>query len=199
MRFSIFIISVLFVLPLYAQKAASPTVTPTPVSLGQSIFGGPSDGPTYINADSLTLRSNERFFIYTGHVVVIQGEMTMTSKTLEGTYTAENKIERLIARGDVVITKPTLKATGQKAVYEAATEVVTLYDNPQVTQNESILNADRIKVYLREDRSEAEGTVRVTLVKKETPKATPTVAPTGTGLAAVVTPVAAATTTAEKK
>lgn len=123
--------------------------------------------PTNISSDTLVLQNKDRVFIYSGNVRVTQGDMTLTSKTLEGLYSEKNEIQRMVAKGDVIITKAELKATGGKALYEAATNTVLLTESPQVEQKGSILTADRIRVFLDEDRSQAEGDVRVTLVKKE--------------------------------
>jgi lipopolysaccharide export system protein LptA len=120
--------------------------------------------PTNIKSDSLTINAKDRVFVYKGNVEVTQGDMMLISKTLEGFYTENNQIQKLIAKGDVVITKQDIKATSQQAIYDAPSAVVTLTDNPQLQQKESILIADRIKVFLNENRSQAEGSVRVTVV-----------------------------------
>lgn len=123
--------------------------------------------PTHITSDTLTLNSKTRVFVYKGNVVVTQGDMTLTSKEITGNYNEQNQIQKVIATGDVVITKQDIKATSQRATYDAVSSVIVLTDNPQMQQNESVLIADRIKVLLNENRSLAEGNVRVTFVKKE--------------------------------
>ena len=124
--------------------------------------------PTYVKSDSLTLKSAERLFVYSGNVEVRQGDMILTSTTLEGKYSENNQIEQLLALVNVVLTKgETIRATGEKAIYDAATSTVTLTENPELQQEGSILTADVIKIFLKENRSTAEGTVRVKLVKKE--------------------------------
>jgi lipopolysaccharide export system protein LptA len=128
--------------------------------------------PTNITSDTLSLNAKDRVFVYKGNVVVTQGDMTLTSKVVEGNYNDQNQIQKIIAKGDVVITKQEIKATSQLATYDAVSSIVTLTDNPQLQQGESVLIADRIKVYLNEDRSQAEGNVRVTFVKT-TPIPTP--------------------------
>jgi lipopolysaccharide export system protein LptA len=128
--------------------------------------------PTNITSDTLTLNAKTRVFTYKGNVVVTQGDMTLTSKIVEGNYNDQNQIQKIVARGDVVITKQEIQATSQLASYDAVSSIVTLTDNPQLQQGESVLIADRIKVYLNEDRSQAEGNVRVTFVKT-TPTPTP--------------------------
>lgn len=123
--------------------------------------------PTNITSDTLTLNAKNRIFVYKGNVVVTQGDMTLTSKIIEGNYNEQNQIQKIVAKGDVVITKQDIKATSQLATYDAVSAIVTLTDNPQLQQGESVLIADRIKVFLNENRSNAEGNVRVTFVKRE--------------------------------
>ena len=121
--------------------------------------------PTNVIADTLSFNPKSRVFAYQGNVVVTQGDMKLTSKTLEGNYSETNQLQKLIARGDVLITKQDIKASGQTATYDAIAGIVILTDNPQLAQNQSILTADRIKIFINENRSQAEGDVRVTFVQ----------------------------------
>ena len=148
--------------------------------------------PTNITSDTLTLNAKTRIFTYKGNVTVTQGDMTLLSKVVEGSYSEKNEIQKIVARGDVIITKAEIKATSQLATYDAVAGIITLTENPQLQQGESVLIADRIKVYVRENRSQAEGNVRVTFVKKDMPNA----APAGTPAAKTeVQPSPAATAT----
>jgi len=124
--------------------------------------------PTFIKSTSLLLKSGERVFEYTGSVEVIQGDMTLTCDALEGFYDEHNQIDQLIAKSNVVITKgENIRATSERAHYERATETITLTESPELQQTDSVLTADLIRIYLQEDRSVAEGQVRVKLVNKE--------------------------------
>lgn len=173
------VIFYLSVAPLAAQSAPVPQSTSQ--SDSASSAGGGSlldtsklaDGdfgklPTYVKSDSLILKSAERTFVYSGNVEVRQGDMILTSTTLEGKYAENNQIEQLLAQTNVIVTKgEAIRATGEKAIYDAATATVTLTENPELQQEGSILTADVIKIFLNENRSSAEGSVRVKLVKKE--------------------------------
>lgn len=123
--------------------------------------------PTNITSDSLSFNAKDRVFAYTGNVQVTQGDMRLTSKTLEGTYSEKNELLKLVAKGDVFIAKQDIQATGQIAAYDAVAAIVTLTENPQLQQKESILRADKIKIFLNENRSQAEGDVRVTFVNSK--------------------------------
>ena len=126
------------------------------------------DQPTYIKSQSLTLFNQERRFLYSGGVEVTHGDMIMTSELLEGFYDENNKVQKLIATKGVTITKaPDVRATCERAVYEAATAVVTLTENPELQQGESVLTSDVVRIFLNENRSAAEGQVRVKMVRKD--------------------------------
>jgi lipopolysaccharide export system protein LptA len=149
--------------------------------------------PTNVTADSLSFNSQKRVFAYQGNVIVTQGDMRLTSKLLEGAYNELNQLQKLTAKGDVLITKQDIQASGQTAIYDAVASIITLTDNPQLSQNESILTADRIKIYLKENRSQAEGDVRVTFVNNPNNGLK---SPALTGQAAGQTPAAATTAAA---
>lgn len=137
-------------------------------SLSPSMDPQLSNEPTKIEAKSLTLFTKDKKFIYEGDVKVVQGDMTLTSKTLEGTYDDNNKIQTITALKDVVVIKgDKMKATGQRADYDAKSNTVVMKENPKLEQDGSELTADIIRVFLKDDRSTAEGNVRVTLVNKD--------------------------------
>ncbi len=124
--------------------------------------------PTFIKSDTLGLQSETRTFTYSGNVEVTQGDMVLTADKMEGHYDENNRIKDLIATGKVLISKgPGIKASGERAVYDAGNATVVLSENPELQQEGSVLSADRIRVFLNEDRSVAEGTVRVKLIQKD--------------------------------
>lgn len=152
---------------------ATPSVVPTPAvskSPGDQFLSVQKGEPVNITAASLSVNNESRTFTYSGGVVVTQGDLTLTCSTLDGTYNAENQIDQLIAKTKVTITKgPSITASGDRAIYDAKSRIVTLTDNPQLQEGESTLNADVIKIFLDENRSVAEGQVRMKLIKAVTP------------------------------
>ena len=168
--------AVLLASSVCAAQQKTPDSKPTPTSgrTEQSVVdiknlftGTDTDDkePTYINSNSLSLKMDQRIFQYSGNVQVKRGDMTMTSDLLEGKYSENNELQELVARKNVVITKgDSMKAKCERAVYDARTHVVTLTDNPELEQNGSALSADAIKVFMDENRSVAEGQVRVKVI-----------------------------------
>jgi lipopolysaccharide export system protein LptA len=150
----------------------------TSVSLAENIPSGSalknmknahnSKEPISIDAQQLSLDTEARTFQYKGSVKVVQGDLTLLADQMDGAYTEDNQITSIIAVGNVDITKgPEIKATSDRAVYDAQAKIVTLTENPQLTQKGSTLSADTVKVFLLENRSTAEGTVKVKINNPE--------------------------------
>ena len=129
-----------------------------------------SAAKTIIEAQKLMLFAKKREFQYSGEVDVEHGDLTLTCKNLKGSYTEKNEIDTLIATNDVYIEKGTdIKASGDRAVFDSSKQTLTLTENPQLQQEGSLLSADEVIIYLKEDRSEAVGNVRVTIVENTEP------------------------------
>jgi len=144
----------------YAQESKNNS----PVKSGEF-----SKAPTYIKSNSLEIRHNERIFTYNERVEVTQNDLRMTSQKLVGTYDQNNKIQEMIATGDVVVTRgAAIRATGGRAVYKAGEDKVTLSESPELMQNGSILIADRVILLLNENRAFAEGDVKVKVLQSST-------------------------------
>jgi lipopolysaccharide export system protein LptA len=130
-----------------------------------------SDEPIFITSDNLSVDNETRKFTYTGNVVAKQGDMTLTSKLLEGWYNEKNELKDLVATQNVVIVKGEgIRATSQRATYDARQEVFVLTEHPQLTEKESVLEAEVVKVFTQENRTVAEGQVRVKMIKAQKPK-----------------------------
>ena len=148
----------------------------TPTAFGEEKVSSPLQGfgdldssqPTYISANALTLFNAERRFTYDGGVVVEQGDMTIKGETLSGNYTEKNEIIELVVTKNVeIIKKEQLRATGGRAVYNKLNETIILTDSPTIEQNGSQLSADKITVFVQDNRSVAEGSVKVKLIKQK--------------------------------
>ena len=169
-----FLLNMSFLSMSAQAQAAAPSEAPTPKKATEikDLFNAgevDKNEPTYINSKSLTLKTEERFFQYAGNVEVKHGDLTLTSDFLDGKYSQQNQIEELVARKKVSITKGEgIKAQCERAIYNAKDQTLTLTENPQLEQNGSTLSADLIRIYLQDNRSVAEGQVRVKVVNVST-------------------------------
>lgn len=128
---------------------------------------GQSDSPVYIKSDTLDLNSKSRIFSYRGNVEVKRDDLTITAKVVDGYYTGDNKIEKMVAKENVVITRGEgLRSVSNRAIYKVDANIIELTEKPELFKDGSVLAADKITIYVKEDRSEAEGNVRVRVIKQ---------------------------------
>lgn len=163
-----------------ALPASAPTLRASDEDAGNSAssglkdqigFGsnqGDSKAPIFIKSDKLDLDSKGRVFTYRGRVEVVKDDLVITSDEMVGTYDEQNKIQKMVCTENVVITRgDRVRATANRAVYRVADATIELTEGPEVIQHGNALAADRIIMYVDEDRSEAEGNVQVKVVKTE--------------------------------
>jgi lipopolysaccharide export system protein LptA len=143
-------------------------------------FSQNRDQPISIEAVSLEMRDKQKEATFSGNVKVIQGDTTMTSKTLVVFYEASqsgqasasgqpaaskaaakaappmqsstpgpggaSSIKRLEARGDVKVTQKDQVVTGEKAVFDTKTNLITMLGGVVLTQGGNVLRGDRLLV-----------------------------------------------------
>jgi lipopolysaccharide export system protein LptA len=156
-------------------------------------FSQNRDQPIQIEAASLEMRDKKKEATFSGNVKVIQGDTTMTSKTLVVFYDSSSppattpsgnpaaasatapansspaantktaaksapmqsatpgpggasSIRRLEARGNVVVTQKDQVVTGETAVFDTKTNLVTMLGGVILTQGKNVLRGDRLMV-----------------------------------------------------
>ena len=165
-----------------ADAAAQSTVTGVPNAMQG--FSQNRDQPIQIEAATLEMRDKKKEATFSGNVKVIQGDTTMTSKTLVVFYESSSataapapatnakagakaapppppsapmqaatpgpggasSIKRLEARGNVVVTQKDQVVTGETAVFDTKTNLVTMLGGVVLTQNKNVLRGDRLMV-----------------------------------------------------
>jgi lipopolysaccharide export system protein LptA len=135
-------------------------------------FSQNRDQPIQIEAASLEVRDKKKEATFTGNVKVVQGDTTMTSKILVVFYDQEaagapgsakaapkpaigtatpgpgggSSIRRLEAKGNVVVTQKDQVVTGDTAVFDTKTNLVTMRGGVVLTQGKNVLRGDRLVV-----------------------------------------------------
>jgi lipopolysaccharide export system protein LptA len=138
-------------------------------------FSQNRDQPIQIEAVSLEVRDKKKEATFTGDVKVVQGDTTMTSKVLVVFYDQESapgsppaqktkagakppaaaagpgpsggsSIRRLEAKGNVVVTQKDQVVTGDTAVFDTKTNLVTMLGGVVLTQGKNVLRGDRLVV-----------------------------------------------------
>jgi lipopolysaccharide export system protein LptA len=140
-------------------------------------FSQNRDQPIQIEAASLEMRDKKKEATFSGSVKVIQGDTTMTSKTLVVFYDStpaatapaaspaektaakpapmqsaapgpggSSSIRRLEAKGNVVVTQKDQVVTGETAVFDTKTNLITMLGGIVLTQGKNVLRGDRLLV-----------------------------------------------------
>jgi len=122
---------------------------------------GSSREPIRISADMLEFDYKNRVLTYRGGVEVTQGDMTLRSNTLTihfDEHAADHdKLQEIVAEGEVRIGKGARFATGGRAVFDQATKTVTLSQDAVLHDGDNRVAGDRVVVYLDQGRSVVEG------------------------------------------
>jgi lipopolysaccharide export system protein LptA len=138
-------------------------------------FSQNRDQPIQIEAASLEMRDKKKEATFAGNVKVVQGDTTMTSKTLVVFYESSSgqappppanskaaksapmqsatpgpggssSIKRLEAKGSVVVTQKDQIVTGETAVFDTKANLITMLGGVVLTQCKNVLRGDRLLV-----------------------------------------------------
>jgi len=165
-------------------------------------FSQNRDQPIQIEAASLEMRDKKKEATFTGDVKVVQGDTTMRSKILVVFYDGADQaagsaataakapiksatpgpggsssIRRLEAKGNVVVTQKDQVVTGQTAVFDTKTNLITMLGGVVLTQCTNVLRGDRLVVDM---------TTGVSRVESDTGRVQGLFAQSGQGCAAPV-------------
>ena len=154
------LIAVIIAVPgmLFAQGAQVP-------------FGGlqhDSSLPVEIVADQLTVDQSDGAVMFVGNVVIGQGDMRMTADEMTVSYSAGDdgdtgRIERIVAKGNVVLVNGAEAAQAQSAEYSIDDGVVVLVGDVIMTQGQNALSSARMVINLTDGTARMEGRVRTIL------------------------------------
>ncbi|MEP9354352.1 LptA/OstA family protein [Xanthobacter sp. KR7-65] len=139
-------------------------------------FARNRDQPVRINADSLEVRDKDKVAVFSGNVLVTQGDTTLRSKDLlvyyegsvggqaaagpqSGTDPAQKgQIRKLDATGGVVVKTKEQTATGDSGSFDMKTNTVTMVGKPVVlTQGPNVIRGQKLVVDLVTGVSKFEG------------------------------------------
>ncbi|MCB9987909.1 MAG: ostA-like family protein [Rhodospirillales bacterium] len=120
-----------------------------------------SPDQTVTARDSFEYWINEGRLTALGDAKAIRGEDTITAARLAAFFTkgadGKNQLNRLEAYDNVVIITPTETLSGQKGVYNAATNVAELIGTVKIQRGPNVLEGDRADVNLATNVSRMHG------------------------------------------
>jgi lipopolysaccharide export system protein LptA len=121
--------------------------------------------PVEVTSDRLDIDQTTGTATFSGNVVVVQGDLTLTADRVRVEYgqTEPREIERIFAFDNVTLVSPTEAAEGDEAVYEVATRSVLMTGNVILTQELNAVSGDRLTIDLETGTGVVEGRVRTVL------------------------------------
>lgn len=121
--------------------------------------------PVAVNADSLVVNQKDGNAVFSGNVLVTQGEMRLTANEIRVEYFADGKgIEKLIATGKVLLVNASDAAEADAAVYTIASGEVVLTGNVLLSQGLTAISAERMVIDLIAGTGRMEGRVSTTFL-----------------------------------
>ncbi|MCT8973278.1 LptA/OstA family protein [Microbaculum marinisediminis] len=119
-----------------------------------------SDKPVKIEADQLEVFDKDKMAVFSGNVKVKQGTTTMQTAELKVFYAGEGgategnqRVSKLEATGKVVVKADGQTATGDWAIFEMASQQVTLGGAVVLSQGKNVLRGTQLIVNLETGQS----------------------------------------------
>lgn len=147
----------------FGAGVAQAQTTGAQVAFGS--FKGDPTLPVEVTADQLQVDQTDGTAIFTGNVIVIQGEMRLTAPRVKVDYAQDRKaIARLDASGGVTLVNGGEAAESETAIYTIETGEVVMTGNVLVTQGTSALSGNQLTVDLTSGTGVMQGRVQTVFV-----------------------------------
>lgn len=156
-------------LTLVLALAAAPALVGPAYSQGATISFGPmtqdTSLPVEIKADTLSVNNADGSAVFSGNVLVGQGEMRLTAAEVRVEYAADSRaIRRLHATGGVTIASAQDAAESREAVYEIDAGLVVMTGDVLLTQGASALSGQKLTIRMKSGTGLMEGGVSTTFL-----------------------------------
>ncbi|MGZ6292302.1 MAG: lipopolysaccharide transport periplasmic protein LptA [Syntrophales bacterium] len=144
------------------------------------------DQPIQIVSDRLDAYNEKKLVVFSGNAVATQGDKIIKADRLFLYYRKDPRVpeksgaqdigstgdlEKIEAKGHVIITQGERVVTGNDAVYYQDTQQIVMLGNAVMREGRNVINGDRIVVFLDEDRGVVEsvdkGRVKATIYPED--------------------------------
>lgn len=136
-------------------------------------LGGPATaqlaqgkGPIDVSANELEVVDAQHLAIWRGDVDAIQGQNRLRSDVLNIYYTGKpgagsasatggspganwGKVDHMVAEGHVYFVSPTQNARGDHAVYQMASDTITMTGDVIIEQGQSVIHGEKLTIDVR--------------------------------------------------
>ena len=124
--------------------------------------------PVEITADALSVDQASGEAVFTGNVVIVQGEMRLSAQRVLVEYREEPQgISRVEATGDVILISGTDAAESEQAEYNVDDGTIVMTGNVLLAQGPSALTADKLTVRVADGTAQMSGRVKTVFQPEE--------------------------------
>lgn len=153
------------ILAFAAFGIAGPVIAQTGTG-SSALRGHDTRAPIDVDAARIEVRDRDKQAIFSGNVIVRQGNMTLNAATMRVFYEKASggnlAINRLDAEGGVRLTSPSETATSRLGIYDVDTRQLTFVGGVILTRGESVLRGERLVIDLESGRSTLDGSASAT-------------------------------------
>ncbi len=146
-----------YFLLLGAAAMASSVASAQAVS---ALKGHDSNAPVDVEADRIEVQDRADRAIFSGNVNAKQTDLRLQSSRLTVAYAKDGdttQIQRLDAAGNVIVTSPTERATGNFAIYDLNKKLITMLGNVNLVRGDSNVRGGRLVIDLTTGRATVDG------------------------------------------
>lgn len=137
----------------------------------QVAFGGmtqDTSAPVEVTADQLEVNQGDGTALYTGNVVIGQGDMRLAAPRVlvvyaEGQNGSQGRIQRMEASGGVTLVSGKEAAEAERADYDIDAGTVVMTGNVLLTQGGNALTSERMVVNLTDGTAQMAGRVQTVI------------------------------------
>ena len=123
-----------------------------------------TSAPVEVTADNLSVDQTNGTAVFTGNVVIGQGEMRLSAARVQVVYaTGGAGISRLEATGGVTLVSGPDAAEAQKADYDVEGGTIVMTGDVLLTQGQSALTSEKMTVNLDDGTAQMSGRVKTIL------------------------------------
>jgi lipopolysaccharide export system protein LptA len=149
-----------FLFPLLLTLCGAPVLAQG-ASVAFGALAQETDLPVEVTADNLSVDQETGIAIFTGNVLIGQGEMQLSAPRVLVIYLPEQKgIARMEATGGVTLVSGPDAAESERADYSIEDGVIVMTGNVLLDQGLSALSADRMTVQLADGTAQMSGRVK---------------------------------------
>ncbi len=123
----------------------------------------PPPGSTVIDSQELRADQESHTAVFSGNVVVTGTNFVMKCQEMTVTFSKDNKIDNIVAKGDVVVQQPGRITHSGQAQYCREDDKFVLTDQPSILDGRNKIEAPKIIIYRTTQQRQTEGPTKTTL------------------------------------